>query len=66
MNFLKQFDIFYKGLVRDIKEKKINEADFYMIIKAKCKAMDRERREKMLLLNKEVIEAITGNQRPRK
>ena len=47
--FLKQFDIFYKGLVKDIKQEKITEADFYMIIKAKVKAMDRERREEVVI-----------------
>ena len=47
MKFLNEFDKFYQGLVRDIKEDKIDEADFYMIIKAKCKAQDRERRERV-------------------
>lgn len=47
LEFLKQFLIFYKGLVRDIKEEKINEADFYMIIKAKCKAEERKNRERI-------------------
>jgi hypothetical protein len=45
--FLNEFDKFYQSLVRDVKEEKLNEADFYMIIKAKAKAMDRERREKV-------------------
>ena len=49
LEFLKQFDIFYKGLVKDIKQEKITEADFYMIVKAKCKAMDRERREEIII-----------------
>ena len=45
LKFLSKFDSFYKSLVRDIKEDKIDEADFYLIIKTKCKAMERERRE---------------------
>lgn len=45
--FLNEFDKFYKGLVRDIKKDKINERDFYALIRAKVKAMDRERREKV-------------------
>jgi len=47
LEFLNRFDNFYKGLVRDIKEGKINEADFYMIIKAKCKAMERKKRNEV-------------------
>lgn len=47
LEFLKQFDIFYKGLVKDIKQEKITEADFYMIIKAKIKSMERKKRNEV-------------------
>ena len=46
LEFLSRFDSFYQGIVNDVKEEKINEADFYMIIKAKAKAMERELRAK--------------------
>lgn len=46
LNFLKRFDNFYQIMVNSIKEAKINERDFYLIIRAKCKAMDQERRER--------------------
>jgi len=46
LSFLSEFDNFYQGLVRDLKENKYNEAEFYLIIIAKVKAMDRARREK--------------------
>jgi len=43
LSFLTKFDKFYQALVRDLKENKYNEAEFYLIIIAKFKAMDRER-----------------------
>ncbi|MBA7543024.1 hypothetical protein ES705_35350 [subsurface metagenome] len=46
MNFLGRFDSFYQALVNSVKEDKINERDFYSILRAKCKSMDQERREK--------------------
>jgi len=46
-DFLNEFDNFYQGIVRDIKEDKINERDFYMIIGAKVKSMNKERRERI-------------------
>ena len=49
LKYLNSFDKFYKMLVNQVKEKKINERDFYMIIKAKAKSMDRERREKVVI-----------------
>jgi len=45
LEFLSRFDSFYQGIVNDVKEEKINEADFYMIIGAKIKSMNQERRE---------------------
>jgi len=40
--FLDTFDKFYQVMVNSIKENKINERDFYALIRAKCKVMDRE------------------------
>jgi len=49
LEFLKQFDIFYKVMVNSIKEEKINESDFYALIRAKCKNMERLRREEIII-----------------
>ena len=46
LSFLSEFDNFYQALVRDLKENKYNEAEFYLIITAKVKLMDKARREK--------------------
>ena len=46
LNFLTEFDRFYQDLVKDIKEGRFNERDFYLIIDAKSKSMNRERRER--------------------
>jgi len=35
LSFLSEFDNFYQALVRDLKENKYNEAEFYLIITAK-------------------------------
>jgi len=43
LSFLTKFDKFYQALVRDLKENKYNEVEFYLIIAAKVKAMNRER-----------------------
>ena len=43
LSFLTKFDKFYQALVRDLKENEYNEVEFYLIIIAKVKAMDRER-----------------------
>jgi len=34
-------------MVNSIKEDKVNERDFYALIRAKCKVMEKERREKV-------------------
>jgi hypothetical protein len=47
LEFLNKFDRFYRVIINDVKEGKINEAEFYMVIGAKCKAMERERRERV-------------------
>jgi len=52
LNFLKKFDNLYQVIVNAVKEDKIDERDFYIIIGAKCKSMNQERREGLLLLNK--------------
>ncbi|GAJ15499.1 unnamed protein product [marine sediment metagenome] len=46
LEFLNRFDSFYQVIVNAVKEDKINERDFYIIIGAKCKSMNQERREK--------------------
>ncbi|MBA7507896.1 hypothetical protein ES705_10724 [subsurface metagenome] len=51
LNFLSEFDNFYNKLILDLKEDKYNEQEFYLIVVAKVKAMDRERREKLTRLN---------------
>ncbi|MBA7701702.1 hypothetical protein ES703_110446 [subsurface metagenome] len=45
LNFLGRFDNFYQVTINAVKENKINERDFYIIIGAKCRSMDQERRE---------------------
>ncbi|MBA7689555.1 hypothetical protein ES703_98063 [subsurface metagenome] len=45
LNFLKRFDNFYQVLVNSVKEDKIDERDFYIIVGAKCKSMNRDRRD---------------------
>jgi len=42
--FLNRFDKFYQGIVNAVKEDKVNERDFYALIRAKCKNMERLRR----------------------
>ena len=44
LNFLSKFDNFYQVIVNAVKEDKLSERDFYIIIGAKCKVMERERR----------------------
>jgi hypothetical protein len=43
LSFLTKFDKFYQELINLAKENKINEQEFYMLIIAKAKAMNRER-----------------------
>jgi len=47
LNWLSEFDKFYQELVNSVKEDIIQERDFYIIIKNKCKAMDQERRDSL-------------------
>jgi len=47
LEYLKRVEKFYNMLVEQAKQDKISEADFYMIIKAKVKAMERKKREEV-------------------
>ena len=47
LSFLNEFDKFYLVMVDSIKEEKINERDFYALIIAKAKTMEKERRERI-------------------
>jgi len=49
LEFLGRFDEFYQVMVNSIKENKINERDFYALIRAKCKIMERLRREEIII-----------------
>lgn len=51
LNFLSEFENSYNKLVLAVKEDKYNEQEFYLIVAAKVKAMDRERRKKLTRLN---------------
>jgi len=51
LSFLSEFDNFYQALIRDLKENKYNEAEFYLIIIAKVKAMVRARGGEDVSLN---------------
>lgn len=53
LSFLNKFDNFYQVITNAVKEDKLNERDFYLIIIAKAKSMNQERRERTLLLNEE-------------
>lgn len=47
LNFLNRFDNFYQVIVNAVKEGKIDERDFYIIIGAKCKSMNRDRKDSL-------------------
>ena len=55
LKFLEKFDRFYQVMVEAVKEDELNEGDFYIIMGAKVKSMNQERREKTLLLNESLI-----------
>jgi len=46
LKFLERFDRFYQVMVKAVKEDELNERDFYIIMGAKVKSMNQERREK--------------------
>ena len=47
LNFLERFDNFYQVMVNAVKEDKIDERDFYIIMGAKCKSMNQDRRDSL-------------------
>lgn len=55
LKFLERFDRFYQVMVKAVKEDELDERDFYLIMGAKVKSMNQERREKTLLLNEGLI-----------
>jgi len=55
LKFLERFDRFYHVMVKAVKEDELNERDFYIIMGAKVKSMNQERRERTLLLNESLI-----------
>ncbi|MBA7525114.1 hypothetical protein ES705_43101 [subsurface metagenome] len=48
LDFLGEFDKFYKELVNAVKEDTVQERDFYILMRRECKRMDRERREESI------------------
>lgn len=52
LEYIAKVQKFVNMLIESAKTDQITEADFYMIIKAKCKAMNQERRVRTLLLSK--------------
>ena len=49
LEFLNKFDKFYRVMVNAVKEDKVNERDFYALIIAKAKTMEKERREEVII-----------------
>ena len=47
LNYLTRLNEFIGVITEQAKQNKLSERDFYLIIRAKCKAMDQERREKL-------------------
>ena len=47
LEFLSRFDSFYKMIIEQVKQNKLNESEFYLVIASKAKAMERERREQL-------------------
>jgi len=67
LEYLKRVEKFYNMLVEQAKQDKISEADFYMLLGVKCKAMNKERKRENLLLNKDDIKfAIPEDRRLQK
>lgn len=46
LEYLNRFDKFYKAIIEQAKTNNLNESEFYLVMIAKLKAMDRERRGK--------------------
>lgn len=51
LSFLSEFDRFYQALVRDLKENKYNEAEFYLIIAARSNRWTEPEKGKNVSLN---------------
>lgn len=47
LSYLNRFDLFYRVIINSAKEGKIDERDFYSLIRAKAKSMDQERRDSL-------------------
>jgi len=47
LEFLNRFDNLYRVIINAVKEDKLTEMDFYLIVIAKAKAMNQERRERI-------------------
>lgn len=54
LEFLNRFDNFYQVITNAVKEDKVDERDFYALIRAKAKTMDQERREE----NSRIVKVI--------
>ena len=52
LQYITRVNGFIEVITEQAKQKKLSEKDFYMILGAKCKSMDQERREKRLMLSK--------------
>lgn len=60
MKFLNRFNLFYQEIVNSVKENKVQERDFYIIVRAKCKSMNQERRERKVSLTNKKTCKFTG------
>jgi len=47
LEFLNRFDNLYRVIINAVKENKLTERDFYLIVVAKAKSMNQERRERI-------------------
>jgi len=47
LEFLSRFDSFYKMIIEQVKQNKLNESEFCLVIGSKAKAMERGRRERL-------------------
>lgn len=48
LEYISQVQKFLNVLIESAKTEQITEVDFYMLLRAKCKEMDRERREGLI------------------
>jgi len=52
LNYLNCFDKFYKTIIEQTMQNNISESEFYLVMIAKLKGMERERREKRQVAEK--------------